>query len=70
MIGTKQTANNGSRGVASTGRPKESKKKVTGVLKEASLIGGEQAGNQYGNDGLVIAGGIQNLRGADNSLHD
>ena len=48
-----QTAKNGCRGIAGPGRPKGSKNRVTGILKEAILIAGEQAGGKYGNNGLV-----------------
>ena len=53
MLPYKQTGNNGCRGLASPGRPKGSKNKVTGILKDAILLAGENAGNRFGNQGLV-----------------
>ena len=50
---TKQTGNNGCRGIAGPGRPKGSRNKVSGLLKEAILLAAENAGNEIGNDGLV-----------------
>ena len=48
-----QTAKNGCRGIAGPGRPKGSRNKVTSLLKDAVLIAGENAGNQFGDQGLV-----------------
>ena len=53
MLPNKQTGNNGRRGLAGPGRPKGSKNKVTGILKDAILLAGENAGNRFDNQGLV-----------------
>ena len=53
MLANKQTGNKGCRGLAGPGRPKGSRNKVSGLLKEAILLAAENAGNQIGNEGLV-----------------
>ena len=42
-----------SKGERKGGRQKGTPNKVTGLLKEAILLAGEQAGNKVGNEGLV-----------------
>ena len=52
-MATKQTGNNGCRGIAGPGRPKGSTNKVSRLLKEVILLAGENAGNEIGDNGLV-----------------
>jgi len=53
MSELKQTGSTGCRGVAGPGRPKGSQNKLTGILKDAIIVAGENAGSRYGNQGLV-----------------